>query len=69
MKALSKKRAVKRFGIIIISISIINNVSLRPLLNVITEKRDDSSIIFKKLLVMISNPLKPRSVNDLDTHQ
>ena len=35
------KRAVKRFGIIII-----NNVSLRPLSNVITEKRDDSSIRF-----------------------
>ena len=60
MKALSMKRAVKRFCIIIISISIINNVSLRRLSNVITEKRDDSSIRFKKLLVMISNPLKPR---------
>jgi len=60
MKALSMKRAVKRFGIIISSISIINNVSLRRLSNVITEKRDDSSIRFKKLLVMISNPLKPR---------
>jgi len=54
------KRAVKRFGIISISISIINNVSLRRLSNVITEKRDDSSIRFKTLLVMISNPLKPR---------
>ena len=60
LKALSMKRAVKRFGIIISSISIINNVSLRRLSNVITEKRDDSSIRFKKLLVMISNPLKPR---------
>jgi hypothetical protein len=60
MKALSMKRAVKRFGIIISSIIIINNVSLRRLSNVITEKRDDSSIRFKKLLVMISNPLKPR---------
>jgi len=60
MKALSMKTAVKRFGIIISSIIIINNVSLRRLSNVITEKRDDSSIRFKKLLVMISNPLKPR---------
>ena len=54
------KRAVKRFGIIFSSIIIINNVSLRRLSNVITEKRDDSSIRLKKLLVMISNPLKPR---------
>jgi len=60
MKALSMKRAVKRFGIIISSIIIINNVSLRRLSNVITEKRDDSSIRFNQLLVMISNPLKPR---------
>ena len=60
MKALSMKRAVKRFGIISSSIIIINNVSLRRLSNVITEKRDDSSIRLKKLLVMISNPLKPR---------
>ena len=60
MKALSMKRAVKRFGIIIICVSSINNVSLRPLSYVITEKRDDSSIRLNKLLVMISNPLKPR---------
>ena len=37
-QALSMKRALKRFYIIIIII--INNVSLRPLSNVITEKRD-----------------------------